>query len=355
MLVIRAVAAPNRSIGLSGVVPAMIALAAALYGGRWVGVVVGLVSSTAYVFLIAFHSPPDPLLYGVPIVVVWTAGAFVAGVIADELRRRVFDATFLVEAERDRMTEMASMLQTALLPPALPSVPGIELSVFFRPAGDGTELGGDFYDAWAAPDGSFGFLIGDVCGKGAAAAAITALSRHTIRTALILGTTPREALIALNDGLLRRTTRERFVTAVCGRGVRTTDGYEFRVASGGHPLPILVGGDGRAKEFGAHGTLLGVFPAVELEETVGTVGIGESLVCYTDGVTDVRRAGELFGEERLLTLLREQAGRSPREVCDAVRTATSDFALEPPPDDAAILVIQIVAGTLRAVAPLPSR
>ena len=209
--------------------------------------------------------------------------------------------------------EISTTLQRSLLPVRLPAIPGVSVAARYRAAGQVNQVGGgDFYDMWEVDERRFGVVVGDVCGKGAAAAALTALSRHTVRTAsIVLPGQPTGAVLRqLNDGILRRTTADRFCTVALALGERTADGIQFSIGAAGHPIPAIIHPDGSIERPGRPGTLLGVFPEVDLPEGHALLRPGDTLVLWTDGVTDRRQDGRHFGEERLLELL-ELDGHQP--------------------------------------------
>jgi serine phosphatase RsbU (regulator of sigma subunit) len=239
--------------------------------------------------------------------------------------------------ERERT--IARTLQRSLRPGALPPIQGLSAAVRFRPAGEGIELGGDFYDLFGAGDGAWTALIGDVQGKGPDAAAVTALARHTMRAAAAYERRPSGVL-----GLLHRALRDqagdegRFCT-VCYARLRVESGrVEVELACGGHPLPLVVHPDGRVTPVGRLGTLLGSDIAPQLTDVAVTLGPGEVLVFYTDGVTEVRRRRqEVFGHRQLVDLLATCAGLPPDAIVDRVETAVLAASEGRLRDDVAIL------------------
>lgn len=239
--------------------------------------------------------------------------------------------------ERERT--IARTLQRSLRPGALPPVSGLSAAVRFRPAGEGIELGGDFYDLFAAGDGAWTALIGDVQGKGPDAAAVTALARHTMRAAAAYESRPSGVL-----GLLHRALRDqagdegRFCT-VCYAHLRVgRDRVGLELACGGHPLPLVVHPDGRVTPVGRLGTLLGSDIEPVLTDVAVTLSRGEVLVLYTDGVTEVRRRRqEVFGHRELVALLETCAGLPPDAVADRVEAAVMTASEGRLRDDMAIL------------------
>lgn len=236
---------------------------------------------------------------------------------------------------------IANTLQSSLLPPALPQIPGMSIGVAYRPAGDGTQVGGDFYDVFETAPDEWAVSIGDVCGKGSGAAAVMALSRYTIRTAALHQSRPSEILVTLNEALLRQTSDARFCTACQVRLRRNGERARLTVSCGGHPLPLVLRADGSLETAGVPGTLLGFFPDPALTDAVVDLEPGDTLLLYTDGLTDERRDGEEFGEERVAELLRSCEGVSADEIVTRLMTGVMRFRDEDPQDDIAMLALQV--------------
>ena len=220
-------------VGVGGAVGALIAVLVAIVGGTVAGLVVAGVGSVLFVVAVAYAQPPDPVLGGVLIIAVWCAAAGIAGVMTAVLRGRANTAYREVEEARDTAIRVSTALQRGFLPDRLPSISGVEIAAYFRPSGDAAEIGGDFYDVWTVTEGTFGLTIGDVCGKGAEAAALAALARHTIRTAAIIDPSPCQALHAVNLAVLRRVTEPTFITAAVLSGTITPPTQRYRSASAG--------------------------------------------------------------------------------------------------------------------------
>ena len=240
-----------------------------------------------------------------------------------------------------QQSEIARVLQASLLPDALPDVPHFDVAVRYTSAGEGTEVGGDFYDIFPLTGQAWGVAIGDVCGKGPAAAALTGLARHTIRASAWRGDDPRSVLARLNEAVYRSESGS-FCTALFG--VLTPQDRTFTAASGGHPLPVLVHPDGTAEDVGQPGMLLGAFPVARATLTQVELPAGATLVLYTDGVTDVPPPDELTPDR-----FREIVGRCAREAhnadhmaelidetLDAIRPASARS------DDIALLILRAV-------------
>jgi sigma-B regulation protein RsbU (phosphoserine phosphatase) len=268
------------------------------------------------------------------------------------VRTAVFDATERREYERElvrakeRAEEserqarlLARTLQQTLIPPTPPAIPGLEVATAYRPAGAGEEVGGDFYDVFQVADADWVVAIGDVCGKGVDAAVVTALARYTIRAAAVQHDDPSEVLAALNEVLLRHES-ERFCTVTIVRVRQTGSGWSAAVSCGGHPLPLLLDGAGMVRAAGAPGPLVGILPGVEFAHGPVDLSSGDSLVLYTDGVTEGRRGLEFFGEERLRQAVAAHAG-SARSVAEGILGDVLAFQGENPRDDIAIVVLHI--------------
>ncbi len=242
----------------------------------------------------------------------------------------------------EEQTSIAEGLQSWLLPRELPDVAGCEFGARYAAAGEGTEVGGDFYDVFPLPGGGCGIAIGDVCGKGAEAAAITGIAREVLRMLVRDGAPPPVALSRLNETLLGLGDRGRLCTVVLGTVRRREDGIAVRFSSAGHPPPVHVGQGNRARFVGTSGSLLGVLHDIDVSDDEALLAPGDSLVLYTDGVTERRgHEGSFFGEDNLLLTLRAAAGASAPELAGVVETASQQFGTYGTPrDDLAVLVIQ---------------
>jgi serine phosphatase RsbU (regulator of sigma subunit) len=195
-------------------------------------------------------------------------------------------------------------------------------------------VGGDFYDAFTLPDGSSALVMGDVCGKGPEAAALTALSRYTIRAAAMDETDPQVILNRLNDALIDQVTDGRFVTLAFARVSNTPEGLALETISAGHPLPLITRG-GVARAIGAPGTLLGVVPDPDLPVTRSILNSDESLVLYTDGLS----AGQTTDDTSYaLALLDGLSLNGSGDSAQVINLAAIAKQSEPNRDDVAILV-----------------
>jgi PAS domain S-box-containing protein len=257
-----------------------------------------------------------------------------------ELARRAATAIDTARLYQDR-DQVARTLQRSLLPPDLPDVPGVELAAVYHPAGGGGDVGGDFYDAFETGESALFLAIGDVCGKGAPAAALTGIARHTVRAAAVRERSPQAILRTLNQALLRQMIEHRFCTVAVGRLEPQEGGARMTVCCGGHPPPLLVRSDGSVEEAGTPGTLLGIYEQVQLSDLTVDLRPGDAVVFHTDGVTEERREGRMFGEERLLELLRQSAGLSAAGIADRIERAVLEFKPGPPADDVAVIVLRL--------------
>ena len=189
----------------------------------------------------------------------------------------------------EERTRLARTLRESLLPPRLPDLAGAEVAARFHPAGASKEVSGDFYDVFAVDAFDWVITIGDVSGRGVEAAATTALARHTIRAAAIHGATPAAALAVLNDALLAQPPQIRLCSAVVGLLAIGAAGARLTIANGGHPAPLHLHADGMVEPIDGSGTLLGVVDEPPLGEADVNLAIGDSVIFYTDGLTEVRR------------------------------------------------------------------
>jgi serine phosphatase RsbU (regulator of sigma subunit) len=238
----------------------------------------------------------------------------------------------------DRERTVARTLQRSLRPGALPQVPGLAAAVRFRPAGENIELGGDFYDLYKARDGGWAALIGDVQGKGPDAAAVTALARHTLRAAATYEHSPSAVLSLLHRALRDQRSDDRFITVAYAHMQVAVEHVRLELACGGHPLPLVVHPDGGVEAVGRLGTLLGTDIDPLLADVTVELEIGDVLVLYTDGVTEVRRRRiEVFGSRELTRLLQSCGGLRPAQVAERVEAAVLNASEGRLRDDVAIL------------------
>ncbi|HEY1480164.1 MAG TPA: GAF domain-containing SpoIIE family protein phosphatase [Gaiellales bacterium] len=273
-----------------------------------------------------------------------TLSAAATGEIA--LRAALLDeraARRRADLESARSSALARSLQESLMPPDLPDVPGLEIAARYLPATGDVDVVGDFYDVFQITERTWGFMIGDVAGKGVEAAKLATLARHTMRTAAMQRLSPRDTLATLNRAIRSHEHDDtRFVTAVYGTLDPRGDGVDVVLSVAGHPLPLVRRADGRVESGHRHGIVLGALAEPALSEEQLHLAAGDTLVLYTDGVTEARIDGSLFGDERL----RQLVAHGPRRA-DALAAAIEDAVRAFSPrlaDDTAILVLQPGAG-----------
>jgi serine phosphatase RsbU (regulator of sigma subunit) len=250
-----------------------------------------------------------------------------------------------VTSERARaegaMREIAVTLQESLAPRALPAVPRIASAAYFRPAGEGQRVGGDFYDLFETENGSWALAVGDVVGKGPRAAALTALARYTLRAAAVREHRPSRILASLNEAVWR----EQEIDAICTALYTTVDvngaTATLTLASGGHPLPLVLRADGRVEQIGHPGTLLGIDAKPLLADRTCELALGESVLFYTDGLLDAYAPGRVVQPSDLESVLGSCAGRPPSEIVGAIESSFLRSDEREPRDDVAIVVLQV--------------
>jgi PAS domain S-box-containing protein len=242
-------------------------------------------------------------------------------------------------AERQRV--IAATLQASLLPDELPDVPGVEIAVRYWATGEGTEVGGDFYDVFPVADGTWGLVIGDVCGTGPAAAALTGLARHTIASAAWHGDAPAAVVRHLNRTLRARRT-DSFCTVAYAALTPTDAGATVTLTGGGHPLPVLVDADGAAAA-GSSGTLIGVFDEIGAPTTTLALGSGDWLVFYTDGVTDVPPPHQLEPDDFAAMVGEEaRASATADELADRLHARLEGILeIDRRSDDIALMILRV--------------
>lgn len=241
----------------------------------------------------------------------------------------------------ERVAEIAHVLQQGLLPRRLPTLPGLELAVRYRPLGDAAEVGGDFYDVFETGDGEWALALGDVSGKGIEAAVLNGMARNTIRAIALRERDPVAMLDFLNGAILRHGDGERFCTAVLATLRPAGDGWALTLASAGHPAPLVVRTDGALEIVPVRGDLLGLFADVTHERAEVRLAPGDAIVFHTDGITEARRGSELFGDDRLRTALTDARGRDADALADHLEAVVADFAHGIPHDDEAVLVLRV--------------
>jgi sigma-B regulation protein RsbU (phosphoserine phosphatase) len=265
----------------------------------------------------------------------------------DVTERRRYEAEVLAakrraEESEARAVQLAQTLQQTLIPPTPPRIPGLDVAAVYRPAGDGGMVGGDFYDVFQVATDDWVVVLGDVQGKGAEAAVVTALARYTVRAASVDHDTPSQVLHTL-DRVISRSETDRYCTALVLRLRRAEGTWRATVASGGHPLPLLRR-PGRAPEpVGSYGHLVGVMPAAEFVDTDLTLEAGDALVLFTDGVTEGRRGAGFYGAERLAAVVDAHRGDAV-EVTGAILGDVLAYQSGNARDDIAVVTVAVPAG-----------
>ncbi|MFC9593961.1 SpoIIE family protein phosphatase [Streptomyces sp. NPDC056944] len=261
--------------------------------------------------------------------------------LAEDLSRRAALALDNARLYSERVA-ISQSLQRSLLPPGLPVIPGVEVDVIYRAAGEGNEVGGDFYDVFPIRDDVYGFAIGDVCGTGPEAAAVTGLARHALRLLAREGFGGPAVLERLNAAILDEGARSRFLTLLYGEMRPQQDGSAIlKVVCAGHPLPLRLRPDGTVEPAAEPQPLLGVMEDLELYEQTVTLDPGDVLLCVTDGVTERREGTRMLGDDGLAEVLKTCTGLTAGAVASRVLRAVERFAQAPASDDMAILAMRL--------------
>jgi sigma-B regulation protein RsbU (phosphoserine phosphatase) len=263
--------------------------------------------------------------------------------VFDATQRRSYEAELVAARKRAEESEararaLARTLQQSLIPSATPAIPHLEVATRFRPAGDGTQVGGDFYDLFRLPDGDWILMIGDVCGKGAAAAVVTALVRFTLRSAAMQHEHLPEALARLNAVMLQSGT-DRFCSVAIARLRRGADTWQLRMSNAGHPLPLVRDADGAVRTLGAPGTLAGVVADPTFPDVQESLAEGATVVFFTDGLPEARNNGAIYGEQRVRDIV-ATVGASAAGVADALLAEVLGFQEDVARDDIAIVALR---------------
>ncbi|HET6548194.1 MAG TPA: SpoIIE family protein phosphatase [Solirubrobacter sp.] len=255
-------------------------------------------------------------------------------VTAEDLALRVGAAVENARLYQTR-AKIARTLQQSLLPPELPRIPGLETAALYRAAGAGNEVGGDFYDLFATGEREWFAVMGDVCGKGAEAAAVTALVRYTIRAAVSRHRSPAGILRWLNAAMLRQRAG-RFVTLACARLDLDDGAVTATVACGGHPPPRILRSTGLVEAIGTSGTLLGVLARVEAVDRSARLAPGDALILYTDGLTEAS-APQVWTAGQLDAAVAGARRRSAQGIVEHL----AEQAGGPQRDDLALLALRV--------------
>ncbi len=259
--------------------------------------------------------------------------------LAEELGRHLAIAIRVDRVFR-KQSQVAEALQASLLPARLPEVPGLEFAAAYIGATQSPEISGDFYDVFKAGDG-WGIAVGDVCGKGQDAAAMTAAARHAIRALAHVHDTPATVLAAANEVLVAEDWDDRFVTASLAflrqRGRRV----QVQLGSCGHVGPAVVRADGRVEILEGEGLPLGLFDDNKPGRLELELHKGDVLFFYTDGVTEARSSDLSFFEDRLADELAAVAGRKASDIVRAVQELVTSFSAGELKDDVTILAVRV--------------
>ncbi|WP_017570412.1 PP2C family protein-serine/threonine phosphatase [Nocardiopsis halotolerans] len=263
---------------------------------------------------------------------------------AEQARAEAERARRQADADRARLANVFDVLQKALLPDTLPEVPGMEAAAYYHTASH-HQLGGDFYDLFPIDDARWAFFLGDVSGKGPEAATLTSQVRYGLRTAALHSPEPADALTTLNTVLLERHTTDgdtRYCTAVFGVLEPDGDRARVRLASGGHPPALVLRSGGRADLLHTPGGMLvGVLPDAHFATVETALAPGDTLVLYTDGLTEARTGpgpDTMYGEEALHSFAAEHAPSTPHDMVDALAELLRGFG-DGLDDDTALLAI----------------
>ncbi len=259
--------------------------------------------------------------------------------LAEELGGHLAVAIRVDRVFRQR-SQVAEALQASLLPARLPAVAGLEFAAAYIGATQFQEISGDFYDVFKAGDG-WGIAVGDVCGKGQDAAAMTAAARHAIRALAHVHDTPAAVLAAANEVLVAEDYDDRFVTASLAFLRQRERGVQVQLGSCGHVGPAVVRADGRVEILEGDGLPLGLFEDIQPGRLELELGTGDVLFFYTDGVTEARSADMSFFEDRLADALAAVAGRSASEIVRAVQELVTSFSAGELKDDVTILAVRV--------------
>ncbi|MFF5565127.1 PP2C family protein-serine/threonine phosphatase [Streptomyces sp. NPDC012623] len=256
------------------------------------------------------------------------------------------------QAERDRarLQSVLATLQQSLLPPSLPVVPGLEAAAHYHTASP-DHLGGDFYDLFTLGNGRWGFFLGDVCGKGPEAAAVTSLTRYTLRAAALHDADPVTVLGILNTALHEKYASgdARYCTVIFGTLTPRDDGFAVSLASGGHPPVLVTRADGTARYLPTPGgCLVGALPDAPFTAVTTTLAPGDTLLLYTDGLTEARigtgSGGERYGDDALLDFAARLSPVTPGAAITAVTELLRGFG-DGLDDDTAVLCLGVPSVT----------
>ncbi|MGA8986680.1 PP2C family protein-serine/threonine phosphatase [Aeromicrobium sp.] len=265
-------------------------------------------------------------------------------VVFDASERRAYEQELFRAKERSEASEaharlLARTLQETLIPPSSPQITGLELQTAYRPAGDGEEVGGDFYEVFQRRPGEWVVVLGDVCGKGVEAAVVTALVRYSLRAAVVEHESPAEAMHLLNRIVLEHDT-DRFCTVVLMYLRQVGSGWAADLCIAGHPAPVLVR-PGEAPYSGqTTSSLVGVLDDPVFVDSHLELAPGDLLLLYTDGVTEGRRDADFFGDQRMLESIDAHRG-STEGVVGGLLADVLEFQQGRTSDDMAVVSIKV--------------
>ncbi|MCA1844652.1 MAG: SpoIIE family protein phosphatase [Actinobacteria bacterium] len=265
-------------------------------------------------------------------------------VLFDARERRSYEQELVGARRRAEESEaqargLAATLQATLLPPLDLAIPGLDVAGAYRPAGDGSTVGGDFYDIFGTGRGSHSVVLGDVSGKGPSAAVVTALARYAIRAEALHSSSPAQVLRLVHE-VMARYQPDRFCTAVLLEVTPTPDGADVMLAVAGHERPILTDGQ-TCRRVGDLGTILGMLPAADVVDTPVPLRPADAMVLYTDGISEARRGDEFFDSLRIETLVTELAAKgSAADIATGLADAAVAFQNGNPRDDIAVVVLK---------------
>ncbi len=269
--------------------------------------------------------------------------------VFDARDRRAYERELLrarqeAERERDEIRRLATTLQRTLLPPVLPTVPGVEIATHYHHASP-FEVGGDFYDVFPLADGRWGVFLGDVCGKGAGAAAMTSLTRYTLRSAAVYDPDPAAVLTNLNTVLNQEQDggQPGFCTVTFGVLAVDPDGCTLTLASGGHPPGLLLRADGTVEYVETPGgQLIGILPDARVVTATVRLSAGDTFVLYSDGLIEARVGDTRYSEQELLEFAATLASTAAADVVGALVDLLAGFG-EGVEDDTAVLALGVPA------------
>ena len=273
--------------------------------------------------------------------------------VAESIARRAALAIDNARAHGD-LQAAGKALQESLLPPYVPSAPGFDIGVVYEPAGEDAAAGGDFYDLFPVGHGTWWFVIGDVCGTGAQAAAVTGLARHTIQALARAGFPVTATLERLNTAILDEGPRARFLTLLCGTMHLEGGQVRLELVNAGHPPPFVIGPDGDVREIGTPQTLLGVVDHVVYVAESHVLGRDDLLVGVTDGVLERRDGDKMLGEGPFPEELAQTARLPAQAAAERIRRLVADYTDAPQHDDMAIMAIRIQQGARRRADETPA-